>query len=899
MNNPIAVSQPSFTTGELSPSLYGRIDLARYYTALKTCRNFIVRPYGGVMNRSGSYFAGSVKDHARKTRLIDFQVSTTQTYALEFGHNTLRFFSGGALVVYPVGHESAGEPVELATPWGEADIFALKVTQSIDVMTLCHPDYRTRQPSRFSHTDWTLAEFANVEGPFLDINVDKTLTLYASGYSGDITLTAATGIFTAAMVGRLFYLEQSPDISTPRWEVQKAMKINDIRRAGVSYYQAVQAGTTGTVRPSVLDGIENDGDPGVVWRYLHSGFGIVRITAFTSETEVAATVLSRLPDSAVNGDITRAITNVVAGNEAVYDPGGGGLISPATNAVVTCPAHGFSDGDDVSISGVTGMTGISVSAQIIVNDVNSFQLSGVIGSGSYGGGGTAVKTLSGTNTYKWAVEAWGGEQGHPATTVYHQQRQIFGGSIGRPQTVWQSRVAGYIDFGQSNPLLDDDAIVFNLNSKQVNEIRHFVEIGELVALTSYGAWKIQKEQGNLVPLAKFQAKGGASHVPPVVVGDNALFVQEKGGAIRSLSYFFDSDSYRGRDLTITASHLLFGKTVVDWAYQEAPFNCVWIVTDDGQLLGLTYMPDQEVIGWHRHDTDGHFESVCCLSEGGEDALYAVIRRQIGGQTKRYVERFTSRFVTDTREAVFVDSALTYDGRNMGAGIGFTLTTSGGWTYQDTLTFTTDGAFFSGAADEGDVIVLHDDDGESLRLTIITYVSATEGLVLPNRTVPEECRTGSGFDVGRDTFTGLSHLEGKTVSIFADGNVAPQQVVTEGQVALLTPAVVVHAGLPIEADLETLDINAQGQTLQDKWKNIGAVQLIVEKTRGLFIGPDAAHLLEVKPEMSGYYDNPVAEVTGPLEMNVLSDWSRGGRIFIRQSDPLPATILAAIPQVVVS
>jgi hypothetical protein len=383
-----------------------------------------------------------------------------------------------------------------------------------------------------------------------------------------------------------------------------------------------------------------------------------------------------------------------------------------------------------------------------------------------------------------------------------------------------------------------------------------------------------------------------------VVGDNALFVQDKGGAIRSLSYFFDSDSYRGRDLTITASHLLFGKTVVDWAYQETPFNCVWIVVDDGQLLGLTYMPDQEVVGWHRHDTDGFFESVCCLSEGGEDALYAVVRRTIDGQTKRYLERFTSRFFTDPRDAVFVDSALTYDGRGVGD-VGFTLSTAVGWTYQDTLTFTTDDDFFAGASDEGDMIVLYDDDGEALRLTIITYVSATEVLVLPNRTVPEECKTGTAFDLARDTFTGLSHLEGKTVSLFADGNVAPSQVVTGGQVSLQTPAVVVHAGLPIEADLETLDINVQGQTLQDKWKNIGSVQLIVENTRGLWIGTDAAHLLEVKPEMSGYYDNPVTEMTGPLEMNVLSDWSRGGRIFIRQSDPLPATILAAIPKVVVS
>ncbi|MDT8419346.1 MAG: ubiquitin-activating E1 FCCH domain-containing protein [Desulfuromonadales bacterium] len=896
MNNPVAVSQPSFTTGELSPSLYGRIDLARYYTALKTCRNWIVRPYGGVMNRSGSYFAASVKDHARKTRLIDFQVSTSQTYALEFGHQTLRFFSDGALVVYPDGHESEGEPVELATPWGEDDIFTLKVTQSADVMTICHPDYATRQLSRFSHTSWTLTEFAYRNGPFRPMNIDEALTVRTNGVTGTVTITASDDLFTAEMVGLLMRIEQAADTETKRWEVQKTIALNDIRRAGVGYYQALSAGTTGTVRPSTLEGSENDGDLGVVWLYLHSGFGIVEITEYVSATEVTATVKVRLPDSVVTGAQSRPITGATS-FDPDYDPEFNLPPSGDEYVDVTCSGHGFSNGDTVTISAVEGMTDLNGTWVITLVDANTFRVF-LYTDQLYISGGLASETLGAKETYKWALGAWGGDRGYPTTTTYHQQRQVFGGTDVQPQTVWESAVSGYLDFGQSNPILDDDAITFDLASRRVNEIRHFVPLRELVALTSEGAWMIKKDPNSLIPEANFQGRGGASHIAPVVVGSRALFVQEKGGAIRSLGYFFESDSYEGRDLTLTAAHLLFGKTVVDWAYQETPFNCVWIVTDDGQLLGLTYMPDQEVIGWHRHDTDGYFESVCCLSEGGEDALYAVVRREIGGQTKRYVERFTDRFFTDIREAVFVDSALTYDGRGAGD-VSFTLSTSGGWTYQDTLTFSTAFPAFSGASDEGDVIVLYDDEGEALRLTIITYVSPSQVLVLPNRTVPEECKTGTSFDVARDTFTGLSHLEGKTVSVFADGNVAPQQTVSGGEISLSTPAVVVHAGLPIEADLETLDINAQGQTLQDKWKNIGSVQLIVEKTRGLFIGPDADHLLEVKPEMSGYYDSPVTEMTGPLEMNVLSDWSRGGRIFIRQSDPLPATILAAIPQVVVS
>jgi hypothetical protein len=885
------VAQPSFTTGELAPSLYARVDLARYYTGLKTCRNFIVRPYGGVMNRAGTRFCAEVKDSAKKVRLIEFIFSTSQAFVLELGEQYIRFHANGGAVL-----DDEDEILEVATPYLEADLPFLKFVQSADVVTICHPSYPVQQLSRLSNTSWTLAAFHNLEGPFQELNIDTAKTVYASAYTGSVTIHAASGIFAPEMVGQMLLIEQAPDSLTNKWEVQKGIVINDKRRAGANYYEAVNSGTTGTVRPSILEGVESDGDPGVTWRYLHSGSGIVLITGYVDTDEVTGTVLKRLPDSVVTGSLSRTITGVVAGTEPV-EGGEGAPDTPGVNARVTCPAHGFSTGDSVTISGVTGMTGINVAAQIIVFDANTYDLSGVYGSGEYAGGGTAIKTLEGTNTYKWALEAWGGDQGYPATTIYYQQRQVFGGPVAQPHNVYMSTSGGFTSFIRSNPLLDDDAVIFKLVSKRMNEIRHFVEIGDLIALTSEGPWVIKKEQGSPNPDVRFQGRGGASHVPPVVVGEDALFVTAQGGAIRSLGYFFQSDKYQGKDLTMTGSHLLFGKEVKEWAYQETPFSTVWMVRDDGVLLGLTYLPYQEVIGWHRHDTDGVFESVCCIPEGKEDAVYAVVRREVNGVQKRYIERFASRFFTDIEDAYFVDCGLSYDGRLAGAGVSFTLSGGDTWSHEETLTFETATDFFTGISDQGDAIVLHDSTGEALRLSILEYVSPTEVQVLAHRTVPAELRgEGVGFQVARDTFTGMGHLEGKTVSILAAGNVEAQKVVTGGSFQLENPSVVVHAGLPIEADFETLDLNVQGQSLQDKVKNIRSVTFIVEKTRGLWAGPDPDHLLELSPKTSWEYDKPVAEETGPMKANVISDWSEGGRVFVRQSDPLPATILAALPEV---
>lgn len=885
-----AIAQPALTKGELSPSLYGRVDLAAYYVGLKTCRNFIVRPYGGVVNRTGSRFVSEVNDSAKKSRLVPFLFSSDDAFVLEFGDHIMRVFYRGAVVL------SGGTPVEVATVWAVEDLPLLTFTQSGDVMTFCHPDYPVQQLSRYAADDWRFAEFANTEGPFQEINIDQGKVITANNFSGNVTLTSTGWNFTADMVGQMVRIEQPPDSVTKAWEVKANVIINETRKAGDSYYQALNGGTTGTVQPTVTEGVEADGSPGITWKYLHSGFGIVRITGYTSPSEVSGVVLMRLPDSVCNGTVNRNITGVNPG--AAYDPGPPEV--QQVDARITAPAHGFSTGDSVTINGIVGVDGLNgVIAQIVVVDVNTFDLSGVYGTGVYVSGGTATKTLSGGPSYKFALEAWGGDQGYPAASSYYQQRQVFGGTKAKPQMVWMSRSAGFTDFGTSVPLLDDDAVSIGLASERRNVVRHLIRLTKLIALTSEAAWVIEKKTGEPLPNTDPQEDAGINPaIRPLKVGSKLIFVENKANVIRSLGYTYSSDSYEGEDLTVTASHLFTGRTVVDWAFQRAPFRCAWVVMSDGALLGITYMPDQQVAGWHRHDTDGLYESVTVVPEETEDVLYAIVRRNVGGAWKRYIERFETRTIVDIKDAFFLDSGLSYDGRDAGAAVSFTLTGGVDWSYEETLTFTTTAPFFTGVSDEGDAIVLQDTEGVPLRLQILNFVSATVVAVLANRTVPEVFRAvlRTGFDMARNTFTGLDHIEGAKVSILADGNVEAPAVVQGGAVTLPYPATVVHIGLAYVSDIETLDVNVQGQSLQDKVKNVRSVTVIVEKTRGLQAGPDENNLLDLSPLSSGEYDSPIAEETGPIKANVVSDWSDGGRVLFRQANPLPASILAIIPEV---
>jgi len=793
------IPQLSFTAGELAPAMYGRGDINRFYSGARKVLNFIVRPYGGLSNRTGTTF---VADLGGPCRLIPFQFSTVQTYTLAFGEYTMRVFTNGGQVLYPVGHASAGQPVVITTIYPYSALARLKFTQNADVMTLCHPDYPPQQLSRLDHHSWNFAPFANTGGPFLDINIDESKTIYASAFTGSTTITASSSLFTSDMVGQMMRIEQAPNSLTNKWEVQKTIQINDKRRAGANYYEAVNAGTTGTVRPSTLEGVEPDGDPGVTWRYLHSGFGIVLITGYTSPTVVTGTVLSRLPDSVITGSLVRTITGVTAGTEPVEDPP-----TPGVNARVTCPAHGFSTGDSLTISGVTGMTGINGIAQIIVVDANTYDLSGIYGSGAYAGGGVASKTLAATLTYKWALEAWGGNQDYPSATTYYQQRQAFAASLGKPQATWFSRTKGYLDFGTETPALSDDSISFTVASREVQEIRHIVELSELILLTSGGAWTMMGQDGVLTPSSvnvKRQGAIGCSHVPPAIIGSYALFVSEKGSQIRSLGYNFQQDAFIGQDLTVLSHHLFTNKTVVDMVFQQLPYSCIWAVRNDGVLLGLTYLPEQDVAGWHQHTTQGSYRSVCCVSEGSEDALYQAVDRVVGGVTKYYLERAVSRTAAIP---CFLDSALTYSGDP------------------------------------------------------VSVVS------------------------------GLSHLEGKTVGVMADGVYVGTKVVAGGSITLTTPASIIVVGLLYTSELETLDLSSAQNNIRTTNKLMNHVSILVDESKNVMAGPDANNLMEYQEDLT-----LVQQASDLVDIRIPGSWSKTARILVRQEKPLPLTVLAVIPDV---
>lgn len=842
---------------------------------------------------------------------------------------------------------------EIPTPYDQADLATLySYAQSGDVVTLDHLSYLPMNLSRTAETTWTL-----VPAPFEPSQAPPLALTVAAGGAGALTFRYKVTAVAA----------ESFEESLPGREGTKAI-------SGAT--QAAPCVLTVTAHGYAL------GDELIIAGVV--GMTELNDRTYTISAMTANTLtLSGVDSSAYTAYVSAGTVQRTATSTSSLT-GAAQAITGSTNAnpcVITAVGHGFANGYSVRILAMFGMTELNGADYLIDNvTANTFELVGIDSTafGVYSSGGTAQRvvgsgaaapTSAAPHVVSWAGADGAGEYNvykelngvfgfigtavgtsfndtgitpdievtppqvrrpftsptnYPRCVGYYDQRKLHGGTTRETEKVWGSRSARFSNYSISSPLQDDDAITFTVAGKQVNEVRHLLDVGNLLILTS-GAELIALGDGTGkllpgVPGLRQVGSNGASLVPPLVIGNNILYIQARGNLVRDFRSVVSQDGtqgYAGDDLSVFAPHLLegSGQTLVRWDFAQIPNSQAVGVRSDGQMLALTYVREHEIVGWTPWDTDGVYEDVLVVPQGQEDVVYVLVARTIAGQTRRYLERFASRRVTDvTLDALFLDSYLTFDGRNTTATV---MTVSGGtdWLATEVLTLEAGAPFFN-AADVGNAIELqhyteasYGEDGQvapaidaRVMLTIIEYTSETVVLVLAEKTVPEILRDTPMTTWAQmvDEVSGLDHLEGKAVSILGDGNVVANAfdpsptVVSGGTVALGRPYAVVHVGLGYTTDVETLDLEVLGgETIGAKQKKLIGLTLLVEASRGIWAGPDSDHLTEFKPQ----HPTPglaYGLFTGKIELTMASTWNQTGRVFIRQRDPLPMTLLSIMP-----
>jgi hypothetical protein len=751
----------SFAGGEISPDMYGRVDLAKFQTGLALCRNAFVLPHGPVENRPGTEYVLEVKNSANAVRLIPFTYNFTQTMCIEIGAGYFRFHSQAGTLM-----SSGTTPYEVANSYAQADLMNLHYVQSADVLTIVHPNYPVAELRRLSATNWTLTNPSFAVPTYCPTSVSAAATaphttnwnpfnyqyVVTTVQVGDLQESIASNITTAVSND----LTLTGNVNTITWTLPSGV-------TPVRFY---------------------------VYKFMNGLWGYIG--------QAAATATSFVDNN---------ITPNTAQTPPIYD-------------------SGFNDA-----------------------------------TGNY-----------------------------PGAVTYYQQRRWFAGSNNAPQKVWATMSGTESNMTYTLPVQAQNRVSFKIAAREASGIQHLVPVANLMMLSPSSEWQVSSTDNNAISSSNVSVKPqsyvGSNNVVPIVVGNSILFSQSRGSRIREMAYSWQTQAYQSNDISVMAAHLFDYTNVVDLAFSKAPYQMLHCVSSNGNLVSLTYVPEQQVAAWHHHDFGGFVESICCITEqpagtsASEDMLYLVVNRIINGVTRRYVERLHTRFFNTQSDAFFVDS-------------GATNFLPGTFTWQGTTI--TCSILAHGASAGQSKYFTFSDPALSGTYTIATAPDVNT-VTLTAATVGQEVGTVAMTPTYQvSTITGLTWLAGMTVNILADGAPVPPQVVSlTGTITLPYPATKVVVGLPITCQVQTLPASLQTDTgfAESLQKNVDQVWLRTYRTSGMFVGPDANNLVYATQRAAT--DLPGASpalFTGVMPVVIQPEWNFDGTVFIQQTDPLPMTICA--------
>jgi len=404
--------------------------------------------------------------------------------------------------------------------------------------------------------------------------------------------------------------------------------------------------------------------------------------------------------------------------------------------------------------------------------------------------------------------------------------------------------------------------------------------------------------------AKKSTSYGSANISPVQVGKATIHLQRSTKKFREFLYFYDVDGFRANDLTILSEHIT-KEGIVELAYMREPQSIIWAVRTDGALIGMTYERDLDALraGWHRHEVGGFgdaangiamVESIAVIpnSDATRDELWMVVKRYVNGAVVRYIE-YTTKFFDindDQHDAFFVDCGLTYDVPKTITAItkanpGVVTSASHGFSNGDRVRLY-------------DVMGMTEVNGETYTVAnVATNTFELSGVDTTSYT------TYVSAGVARklvSTVSGLTHLEGQSVTVCADGAPQPNKTVSAGAITLSTSAAVVHVGLGYNSDAQMLRLEAGAAdgTALGKTRRIHRVGFLLNRSLGLQIGTSLGDLdtLTFRTSADPMTRAP-ALYTGIISETLSSDHDFQNQIAWRQSQPLPSTILAVMPQMV--
>lgn len=626
----------------------------------------------GLVNGDKALATGFAGDFAQLNNR-EFTVAGVAGNNFNLGVNTTGF------AAYVAAAGLIKKIVEVVTTYAEADLPKLDYAQSADKLTITHLSYQSKDFTRTSDTQWTATNVTFKDGPYLDEPVDNTVLVTLSITNG-ITPKMTSNVLPSGTV-------TASDGGADAFEVfDQDLTTNDsVGAVGATWtYDLPGAATAVCNNYWIVSDPNNTSNAPGSWTFQgFDGTNWIDLDRRSGET-------------AWGGGEVRFYDFVNAIAFQQYRLVSSGTVSGATTVNIAEMGWGY-NGDFAPTATATfsGLANINDGAGFDANDIGRnirfratdgkwryMIITGVTSNLIVTGRiyGYALPNLSALS--RWKLGSFRGGS-WPSKVGYYQSRRAFARSILQPYTVWLSQTFGFTSFGVNSPVLDDDALSVTMLTGTVNGVMWLDDAESLAVGTTDNVRLIGKANQNLgFGASNFdhQTKSfvGTKEIKPVKVQNVLVYADKLGKTLREFVYNFDTDGYVAPDITVLSDHL-FKAGVVQMAYQETPDSVIWCCMADGSLVAVTYERDQKIVGITNCPVAGGdpgttalVESVCCIPGATRTEVYIIVKRTIGGVTKRIIERMAPEFeyglLVDA--AVGVDSALQYSGAATGTVYGF-------------------------------------------------------------------------------------------------------------------------------------------------------------------------------------------------------------------------------------
>jgi hypothetical protein len=657
----------NFTAGEISPRVYGRVDLAKYQNGARELTNVTVLPQGGARKRGGTLNVSSVRNNSPDAILVPFVFSTTQTYMLEFGPFYIRFFKNQGIIFdiqYAISAVTIGPIITVTCPGhGFRDYDSIFITGVHGTHQLNNREFMAWNTTANTFTLVDHYTFNYIDG--------SGYGAYTSGGIASRIYEVATN-YTAADVASMTFTQSADTLFlfSSNWPIAL------LKRFGHANWQL----STGNVE----EGPFLDMNTFVTYAVsLDAASGAAVMTfnnAYFTQAHVGA--LFRIWEQS-NGDTFGYATwapgaTVTVGNNTFWEYKGnvyyvvsGGGDTMASTA--TYPTH-----TQGTVDVFYGTGGAVAQMRYEHSGYCVVQVTSVLDTQNawvniYYKYRTPYTAYGGRSSSQFQEGAWSDFRGYPSTGTFHEQRLVAANTADKPTTLWGSKLNAYLNYKDGDKA--DESYTYTISSDQVDAIKYMSTTKRLVVNATSGEYTVAASNQNEAITStnikvSRETSFGIANVKPVRAGPAILFPQRKGWnqnparRLREFVYNFQTDSYVAPDLTILSEHIT-APGITQGAYIATPDLMIWYVRADGDIVAMTYERDQQVVGWHHHQLGGSGRAEHDASIPGVDGdeLWLIVNRTINGQTVRHIEVAQEGLPDGSalEDCFFLDDALQYVG----------------------------------------------------------------------------------------------------------------------------------------------------------------------------------------------------------------------------------------------